>query len=239
MSRSTQLLPLFLVLTATGSAQAATWVKTAQEKGITIYTRDKPGSDIKEVKAIGTVDSAPHACMNVVEDLGHFKDFMPFTKESKILGREGDKVVFSYQFLSLPLINNRDYSLRIVDETPAAKPGEAPAYYKSSWTPANDKGPAPRDGVVRVGINTGHWRFDPLDDGKRTKITYYLFTDPGGMIPSFIANRANTQAIPDMFAAVRKQSKLQRYQKTRVAPKPAATNNVQAGSRPTGDTPGG
>lgn len=239
MSRSGQIVPLFLCFAITGSAQAATWTKAAQEKGITIYTRDKPGSDIKEVKAVGTVDSPPHACMNVVEDLGNFKDFMPFTKESKILGRDGEKVVFSYQFLSLPLINNRDYSLRIVDETPPAKPGEAPAYYKSAWTPANGKGPAPRDGVVRVEVNTGHWRFDPVDGGKQTKVTYYLFTDPGGMIPAFMANRANTQAIPDMFAAVRKQSKLQRYQKSRSAANPASAGGVQADSQPVGEPPGG
>jgi len=230
LSKHHPYLALALLLTSPSSL-AAEWSKAAQEGGITIFTRDKPGTDIKEVKATGTVDSPPFACMNVVEDLGNFKDFMPYTKESKILGRDGDKVVFSYQFLSLPLINDRDYSLRIVDESPAAPPGKEPAYYKSAWTPANNKGPAPRDGVERVKINTGHWRFDPVDGGKRTKVTYYLFTDPGGMIPAFIANRANTQAIPAMFEAVGKQSKLPRYRKTRVVSSPPTT--------PATPTPGG
>jgi len=47
---------------------------------------------------------------------------------------------------------------------------------------------------------------EPLDGGKRTRATYALFTDPGGSIPSFIANKANTTALPDLFAAVRKLS---------------------------------
>ena len=126
--------------------------------------------------------------------------------------------MYSYQYLSLPLISDRDYTLKVTDETPAFEPGQAPAFYKSAWVEANDKGPKPRDGVERVLVNKGFWKFESVDAGKKTRITYYLFTDPGGMVPSFMANKANTQAIPNLFAAVKKNSKLDRYQKQPYAP---------------------
>ncbi|MBN2359389.1 MAG: hypothetical protein JXR83_08035 [Deltaproteobacteria bacterium] len=210
------------------SSAAGPWRKAAEEGGVTIYTRDKPGTPIKEVKAIGMIEAPPYACMNVVCDLGHFSEFMPYTNESTIVGREGDQVVFSYQHLKLPLVDNRDYTLRVVDETPPPGPSGEPAYYKSSWTPANERGPKPRSDTVRVVVNTGHWLFEPVDDGKRTRATYYLFTDPGGMIPSFVANRANTQAIPDLFKALRTQSRSERFAKPR-QPKPALS---QPATRP-------
>lgn len=204
------------------------WTKASDDNGVAIFTRDKTGTSIKEVKAIGLIDAPPAHCMNVVSDLGNFKEFMPYTNESTIVGRDGDKTVYSYQHLKLPLIDNRDYTLRVVDETPAPGPAGEPAYYKSAWTPANDRGPKPRDGTVRVQINTGYWLFEPVDGGTHTRATYYLFTDPGGMIPALIANRANTQAIPDLFKAVRTQSKSERFAR----PRPVKGTAGQSASKP-------
>lgn len=205
-------LSLLLVPSVQGQGQDEGWIKQSDEGGVTIFNRDKPGTAIKEVRAIGVIEAPPHACMNVVLDMEHFKDFMPYTKESLVVAREGSKVQYSYQYLSLPLISDRDYTLKVVDATPEAAPGQAPAYYKKTWTQANARGPKPRDGVQRLEINDGYWRFDPIDGGARTRATYYVFTDPGGMIPSWVANQANTQAIPNLFKALRTQSQKPQYQ---------------------------
>src|SRR5258706_3963 len=50
------------------------------------------------------------------------------------------------------------------------------------------------------------WPLEPIDGGKRTLGTYQLLTDPGGSIPTFIANKANTTALPELFARVRKRA---------------------------------
>lgn len=217
-----------LGLPAESTAAETGWIKSGQESGITIFTRDRAGSDIREVKAVGIIDAAPHACMNVVEDLANFKHFMPHTKESSIVGREPDGAILAYQFLTLPLVSDRDYVLRVTDETPTTAPGQAPKYFKSAWT-VSRKGPPPRDGVVRVVVNDGYWMFESADGGKRTRATYYLYTNPGGMLPSFIINKANTTTLPDLFAAVRTQAQIKRYQAPRMttaadsaAPSPAS-----------------
>ena len=75
----------------------------------------------------------------------------------------------------------------------------------TTWT-VSTEGPAESDKAVRLKVNDGSWTLEPLDGGKRTRATYYLYTDPGGSIPSWIANKANTMALPDLFEAIRKRA---------------------------------
>jgi len=60
--------------------------------------------------------------------------------------------------------------------------------------------------VVRLKIVTGSWTLEPIDGGKRTLATYQVLTDPGGRIPAFISNKANTTCLPELFARVRKRA---------------------------------
>ena len=73
--------PLVLVLAASlalasSAAAAEEWTKASSEGGVTIYTRDKAGSDIKEVKAIGEWDNtlliiaADHSTWAGSDDMG-------------------------------------------------------------------------------------------------------------------------------------------------------------------------
>jgi hypothetical protein len=199
----------------TARATEPVWQLQSKDDGITIYTREKPSSPIREIKAIGVINAPAHACMNVVEDLGNFKHFMPYTKDSIIVDRERDGSIITYQWLSLPLVSDRDYVLRVVDQSPFADPKTTPAFYQSAWTVVAKKGPPPRDGIVRVLVNNGYWHFESTAQGKHTKATYYVFTDPGGSLPNFIVNQANTSAIPGLFAALRTQALQAKYQTPR------------------------
>ena len=70
------------------------------------------------------------------------------------------------------------------------------------WELANAEGPASRPGVHRVNINEGSWLLEPV--GNRTRATYTVYTDGGG-IPPFIANIANKQGIWQLFEALRER----------------------------------
>lgn len=59
---------------------------------------------------------------------------------------------------------------------------------------------------MRITFNDGSCLIEPLDDGKRTRLTYMLFTHPGGLVPGFVANLSNTIAIPKLFEAVKKRA---------------------------------
>jgi len=80
----------------------------------------------------------------------------------------------------------------------------------SHWSPANELGPPEKKGVVRVKLCEGKWLLEP-DGATKTRATYSIYTDTGGFIPSFIANRISMTGITKLFAAVRKQVKDPRY----------------------------
>jgi hypothetical protein len=82
--------------------------------------------------------------------------------------------------------------------------------FASHWAPANELGPPETKGVVRVKLCEGKWLLEPDGAGK-TRATYSIYTDTGGFIPSFIANRISQTGITKLFAAVRKQVKDPKY----------------------------
>ena len=197
-----------IALSLSGFAAADDWTEKAKEDGITVYNRPRAGSSVQEIKAIGLIDAPPKAAWAVIRDYDHYKDYMPYTEESKIVGREdGEKAILFYSLINAPLVSRRDYVIRLVDESDW-KDGQG--YLKSTWNVATT-GPAPRDGVVRVKANEGYWLLEPREGGKKTFATYFLYTDPGGSIPNWVANKANQGAVPDVFRAIRKESLLAPY----------------------------
>lgn len=206
---------LFVALFSVHTAPAKTsdpedWTKLSENKTLTIYARTKGKSTVRELKAVGVVEAPAWVVKNVLDDMENYENFMPYTAESKVMRRDGN-VLIGYQRLATPFVADRDYTIRVVTESkPHASGGLA---YLSRWVAANDLGPAEKKGIVRVKINEGSWRWEPLDGEQRTLVTYSIYTDPGGGIPRFIVNAANSQAIPKVFEALRKTVKDPKYSK--------------------------
>ena len=195
------LIPLMLL-----AADEPRWELAAEETGLKVYGRKRPESEIREMKAMGLVDATPQEIWKVVRDLEHYTTTMPYMEEGKVLSREADdKVIYFYSKLNTPLVDRRDYIIRLVDESDWR---DGKGFLKVSWTVVNDKDdlvPVKPD-VVRIRVNSGHWLLEPREDGKKTFVTYYLYTAPGGSIPNFVANKGNTIAMPKVFDAIRKTS---------------------------------
>lgn len=183
------------------------WEEAAKDNGITIYSREFPGSDVREMKAEGTIDAKPEEVWKAITDYANYKKTMPYTAEAKVLAEEeGGKIVYFYSRLDLPMVDNRDYVIKIVD-TSDWKEGKG--YLRSNWTLFDAPKGDPRhvdskDGVVRTPVNVGSWLVQPQGDGNKTWVVYYIHSDPGGAVPKWIANKANGTAVPNVFAAIRK-----------------------------------
>jgi hypothetical protein len=140
---------------------------------------------------VGEIGASSRAVHNVLDDVVAYPNFMPFTKECRIIKREGD-ALFAYQRLSPGIVGDRDYTLRIC---------------KKSW---NASGPGEKPGVLRVKLNEGRWLLEPAGAAK-TRATYCIYTDGGGRLPALLANAANEIGISKIFIAVRNQVKLPKY----------------------------
>jgi hypothetical protein len=160
---------------------------------------------------------------------------MPYTAASKvILDKGGYRYV--YQRIDAPFVSDRDYTVRIKDVSQRLPTGKV--VWKKVWSAANEKGPAPADGVVRLVVVDGFWQFEEIAEN-RTRVTYYVYTDPGGVLPAFIINGANKQAIPTLFEVVEEQANTARYQKTKpVPPSDTSTPVPTLSAPPTNTVPG-
>jgi Polyketide cyclase / dehydrase and lipid transport len=182
------------------------WKLSAQEKNVVIYSRPRPGSPLKEFKAVGPIDASTSAVYAVIDDFQNYPKFMPYMTECRLIRRDGDSIV-GYQRLSPKVCADRDYTLRVWKKSWPSTDG---LVFMSHWSPANELGPPEKKGVVRVKLCEGKWLLEP-DGATKTRATYSIYTDTGGFIPSFIANRISLTGITKLFAAVRKQVKDPRY----------------------------
>ena len=194
-------------------APATAWQEIGRHDGLVVSTRERAGSSVKEVRAVGTLDVPNWVAKNVLDDALHYPEFMPYTTESRVLSRDAEKrTLVAYEKLDPPLVSPRDYTIRVFDE-PRRGPDGA-IIYQSRWEPDPDAGPPAKAGVVRVKNTEGSWMLEPIDAGAHTRVTYTLFTDGGGGLPAFIINQANKRSLADLFAAVQKTAHQPKYHET-------------------------
>jgi hypothetical protein len=181
------------------------WTEAYHKNGLVIFTKDI--TEGRRVIAVSEVEVPPEAVFNVLVDFEHYREFMPYVKESEVLSRTGDNEMVTYARIAPPFISERDYPLKVrLTRRSAAGDGiPKDSAFKVEWIALPEAKPEV-EGVVRVKLNEGSWLAEPLDGGRRTRLTYTLLTDPGGLIPDFVFNLSNTVAIPELFDAVRKRS---------------------------------
>ena len=194
---------------ATLSADTA-WQRIDEKGGVTLYSRGRLGSGVKEFKGSGMIGASPATVEKVLQDVASYPNFMPYVMETRVLSQTGDQMV-TYQRLNVPFVANRDYTVRVEHGT--AKGAGGNMIYRDTWQTANEAGPPERHGLVRVRVNEGSWLLEPAGpDGNTTQATYQIFTDSGGVIPAFLVNRGSQLVIPKLFEALRKQARDPKYQ---------------------------
>ena len=182
------------------------WTLSSESGGVMLYSRLRPGSPLKEFKAVAEIEAPAQTVHRVIDDIEAYPSFMPFMTECRLIKREGDSII-TYQRLSPKICRDRDYTLRIRETSWAGPNG---LVYLNRWEPANELGPAEKKGVLRVKLCEGEWLLEP-EAATRTRATYTVYTDNGGAIPTFIANSASKIGIGRLFVALRKQVKDPKY----------------------------
>ncbi|HEY4220692.1 MAG TPA: hypothetical protein VGO62_05100 [Myxococcota bacterium] len=188
---------LFAIVAPSGLGAANGWVETGREGGVALYARPRAGTSNHESLGVGAIDAPPWVVKNALDDVnGH----MPYLLESRVIKRDAQGMVV-YMRTSAPLVADRDYSIRLVDESFVRSDGSV--VYVTRWRAANDEGPPPQQGVVRVAVTEGEWRLEPMANGTKTRAIYFVYAEPGGGIPEAIAKWAQRSAMSGIFGALR------------------------------------
>jgi Polyketide cyclase / dehydrase and lipid transport len=115
--------------------------------------------------------------------------------ESRVL-RRGKGWLTVYQRLNLPVISDRDFTLKVR----WGKRGD------TTWVSykALRRGPPERSGVVRVSYHEGSWQLRPIRGGQATRARFQVSIDMSGWLPSWLARSGSGKEVPELFTAIRK-----------------------------------
>src|SRR5476651_261871 len=175
----------FTVLFA-GAAHAEDWQTAKDEDGIKVSLSDIAGSKYKAYRGV-TVIKAPIAkVLALQEDAAGACKWIHECKSQKSLKQDGDQNWTYTQFNAPFPVSNRDSILHITtskaaDGTVTRKLEEVPTYLPEE------------KGFVRVAQVDGFWKLVPKGDNQ-TEVTYQVHTEPGGSVPSWLANKFVVEA---------------------------------------------
>jgi hypothetical protein len=171
------------------------FVLLTDDKGIKVYRRDRKSG--LEFAAEGSFAAAPERVRRVILDYPNHGKWQKHLKENRVLAR-GDGFLDVYQRMGLPVLDDRDYTLHVTW-------GDEGGVLWTRFVTANERGPAPVPGVVRVTQHEGAFRLEPVDGGKGTRAVYRFSIDIAGSFPAWMAKGQATSDITAYFVNVSKQ----------------------------------
>lgn len=193
-----------LVVSIVGAASVSNgteWEKLSDKGGFLVERRVVAGSQSFEIRVTARSPLSPAIIFDTLWNHREYPRFIPHLKRLDVLSDTANERVV-YEQVDVPLARDRDYTVRVRKRVDAAA-----QRYEIFFEAANDSGP-PSDGShLRVQIIQGSWTIEPDAGGKGSVLRYDLFTEPGGSIPSWIANRAQRESSADLVAAVLKRAK--------------------------------
>lgn len=164
-----------------GVAHAEDWKVAKDEDGIKVSLIEVPGSQYKAYQGV-TLINAPVAKISALqEDVAGACAWIYECKTQKLLKHEGDKSWTYTQFNTPWPVTPRDSVLLVT--TNKASDGTLTRTLEGLPTYLPEE-----KGFVRVAQVKGFWKLVPKG-ANQTEVTYQVHTEPGGSVPSWLANK--------------------------------------------------
>lgn len=164
----------------TGTAMAEDWQLAKDEDGVKVYLSSVPGSKYKAYR--GVVDiKADVATINALqEDAKGSCKWIHACAEMRVLKSEGADT-WTYSKIDMPWpVTGRDVVIHVTIEKTADGGMIRHLKAEPDFIPEEK-------GEIRVPKLVGEWKLVPKAAGV-TEVTYQVQTEPGGSIPSWLAN---------------------------------------------------
>ncbi|WP_277960954.1 START domain-containing protein [Pseudomonas sp. RIT-To-2] len=186
-----------MALIATG-AQAEDWQTAKDQDGIKVSLAAIPGSDYKAYRGVTTIKAPLAKVKALQEDAAGACAWIHECKLQKLLKTEGDKSWTYTQFNTPWPVTPRDSVMEITtvqgaDGSLTRNLKEVPTYVPEE------------KGFVRVAQVDGFWKLVPKG-ADSTEVTYQVHTEPGGSVPSFVANKFVVDAPFNTLKALREKA---------------------------------
>lgn len=178
-------------------AFAEQWKEVKNEQGIQVSLSDVAGSEYKAYRGVALIKAPVATIVKLQEDVAGSCAWIHECKLQKLLKHEGDQSWTYAQFNTPWPVTARDSVLHITTEQGAdgsvtRKIEAAPTYQPQ------------QEGFVRVAAADGFWKLVPKGDA--TEVTYQLHTEPGGSVPSWLANKFVVEAPFNTLKALKERA---------------------------------
>ncbi len=184
------------------------WKLVKNKDGITAYTRNVEGSDIKQVKVKTNLKTKLSALVAIVRDVSSHQKWIYRCLKAKILKDISASEHYYYNESEAPWpISNRDIithavikqdkKTKIVTITSTG----IPKYIREI------------DGIVRIKKLNAHWKFIPKGNGT-VDLTFHMLIDLGGNLPAWAVNMAIADGPFETVQNMVEEVQEEKYQKT-------------------------
>lgn len=198
-----KLLIILLFLSSVTRGVERNWKKIREEKGITSYSVEIPGSKLVAVKGDSIINGSAEKVYAVLTNDDHLKDWVDRLKVSKVLEEVSDKEDVMYQEYSLPWpLKNRDFVFR--GKVYRDIQGRVHLEVQSEDNPK-----APPTAGVR-GETSGEYIITPMGNNK-CKLEVEIFSDPKGKIPKWLINFIQKDWPYETISSIVKQMEMPYY----------------------------
>ena len=169
------------------------WSTYATREGVTLERRHVEGSRFYEHRALVELPSvAPERAADEIWKMLRGGD-MESLKHRDILAERPDELVI-YDQIHTPVVSDRDYTIVVRRRRVGARIWFA-------CETANERGPAPQKGYVRIPAIAAGWFVEPGAHGG-TRLGHFAYSEPGGSVPAFLVRGAQQDSLLKEFVRV-------------------------------------
>ncbi|WP_397448411.1 START domain-containing protein [Pseudomonas sp. NA-150] len=175
-----------LVVLMAGVAHADDWQVAKDEAGIKVSLSEVAGSQYKAYRGVTTIKASVAKLRGLLEDAPGSCAWIHECKSQKVLKLEGAKSWTYSQFNTPWPVTPRDSVMLVTTEEGADGSLTRKLQGQPTYIPEEK-------GFVRVAQVEGFWKFVPKG-ANQTEVTYQVHTEPGGSVPSWLANKFVVEA---------------------------------------------
>lgn len=180
------------------------WELKKDKDNIKVYTKHVEGSGLKAIKATTVFNASLETCAAVLRDIDHLTELFPDTKVAKKISQtENDQIHYLEMDAPWPVTDRDGAFLLVYKYDVATKTLVVDAKMVPDACPK-------KDGIIRLSKGGGTWTFKRID-ATHTSLDYYFHGEPGGSIPTFLANSVVEENPLKMLTNFHALVKLERY----------------------------
>ena len=192
----------FLVFVASPSIQAAgesAWKEVVVDQGVTVWSRDRSGRVLPELRARGQMNGELFHAMAVILDNERSCEWVPNCTESQEIKRLDGRTTWVYSVTDSPWpVSDRDTVVKVVAET--IEPNNK---YRVLMQAQPDFLPLV-EGRVRIPYSNIYFLLKRVN-ADTIEIEYGLDVDPGGALPKWMVRRTARKTLIETIIALEAQ----------------------------------